>query len=187
MRKAGCGHDCGFVATTVGQGLALDVGFMFGLSKDKNRDKRLKVTNGGTAYCLIYDFKSKLIFGVTMSGKLIPVTWLHLLITRIAPRDTPGCIIRIDLGGETVKKMTLTALFVKHNYIMQPTGAGASSQNGSGERHHSSVGNAVRAMLYSAQSSPKHCEYTFYMYLWVHTAMPHGANDISPFQSVIPR
>jgi hypothetical protein len=185
MRKAARCHDRGFVTTAVGQGLVLDAGFMFGRSKDKNRVKRLKGINGGKAYCLIYDFKSELIFGVTMSGKTIPVTGLHLLLTRIAPCDAPGRIVRLDLGGETGKNPTLTALFVEHNYIMQPTGAGASSQNGSSERPHSSVGNAVRAMLYSAQFSPKYWEYAFYMYLRVHTVMPYGANTISPFQSVM--
>jgi hypothetical protein len=185
MRKAARVRDRGFVATTVRQGLALDVGFMFGRSKYKNRTKRLEGINGGNTYCLIYDFKSKLIYGVTMSGKTIPVTWLHLLLTRIAPCDAPGRIICLDLGGETGKNPTLTALFVKHNYITQPTGAGASSQNDSGERPHSSVSNAVRDMLYSAQFSPEYWEYAFYLYLRVHTVLPHGANTISHSQSVM--
>jgi hypothetical protein len=69
MRKAARGHDIGFEATTVGQGLAMDVGFMFNSSK-KNRAKFLMVTNGGNSYCLIYDFYSELLIGVTMRGKL---------------------------------------------------------------------------------------------------------------------
>jgi hypothetical protein len=185
MQKAARGHDRGFAVTAVGQSLALDVGFIFGRSKDKNRAKRLEGINGGNTYCLINDFKSELIFGVTMSGKTIPITWLHLLLTRIAPRDAPGRIVRLDMGGETGKNPTLAALFVKHNYTMQPTGVGASSYNDSGERPHSFVGNAVRAMLYSAQFSPKNWKNAFYMYLQVHTFMNHGANNISPFQSVM--
>jgi hypothetical protein len=185
MRKAACGHARGFVATAAGQGLALDVVFIFGRSKDKNRATRLKGLNGGNTYCIIYDFLSELLFGVTMSGKVIPITWLHILLTRIAPRGTPGRIVRLDLGGETGKNPKLVALFIKHNYIMQHTGAGASSQNGSGERPHSSIGNAVWAMLYSAQFPPKYWEYAFYMYLIIHSDMPHGSNTISPFQLVI--
>jgi hypothetical protein len=120
MRKTDRGHDRGFVATAVGKGLALDVGFVSGCCKDKNRAKRLKGINGGNAYCLICDFKYELIFGVTMRVKTIPITWLHLLRTHIAPRGAPGRIVRLDLGGEKGKKPTLAALFVKHNYIMQP-------------------------------------------------------------------
>jgi hypothetical protein len=74
MRKAARGHARGFVATRVGQGLALDVGFMFGRSRDKNRAKRLEGLNGGNAYCIIYDFKTEALFGVTMSGKIVPIT-----------------------------------------------------------------------------------------------------------------
>jgi hypothetical protein len=77
------GHARRFDATRVGQGLALDVGFMFGRSKDKNRAKRLEGINGGNAYCIIYDFKSELLFGVTMSGKCVPITWPHLLHHRL--------------------------------------------------------------------------------------------------------
>jgi hypothetical protein len=151
MRKAARGHARGFVTTRVGQGLALDVRFMFGRSKDKNRAKRLEGLNGGNAYCIIYDFKTEALFGVTMSGKIFPITWLHILITWIAPRDAPGCIVRLDLGGETGKNPIIVALFVKHNYILQRTGARVSSQNGSGERPHSTIGTDVRTMLYSSQ------------------------------------
>jgi hypothetical protein len=126
MRKAARGHEPGVTATAVGQGLAMDVGFMFQTSKDKNRAKRLMGINGNNAYCIIYDFMSELILGVTMRGKSTPLTWLHIILTRIAPRDTHGRIVRLDLGGETGKNPNIAAMFVKHNYIMQPTGAGAS-------------------------------------------------------------
>jgi hypothetical protein len=120
-----------------------------------------------------------------MIGKVIPITWLHILLTRIAPRGTPGRIVCLDLGGETGKNPKLAALFIKHNSSIQPTGAGASSQNGSGERPHSSIGNAVRAMIYSAQFPHKYWEYAFYMYLRIHSVMPHGSNTISHFQLVM--
>jgi hypothetical protein len=103
MRKAARGHNIGFEATAVGQGLAMDIGFVFQNSKNKNRVKRLMGINGGKAYFLLYYFYSELLFGVTMRGKCIPLTWLHVLLTRIAPKDHPGRIVRLDLGGETGK------------------------------------------------------------------------------------
>jgi hypothetical protein len=118
---------------SIGQGLAIDVGFMFQRSKNAARAKRLTGINGNTAYCVIYDFFSELVFGVTSRGKTIPLAWLHILLTRIAPRDTPGRIVRLDLGGETGKNPDIQALFLKHGYILEPTGAGASSQNGATE------------------------------------------------------
>jgi hypothetical protein len=184
MRKAARGHNIGFEATAVGQGLAMDVGFMFQNSKNKNRVARLIGINGGNAYCLLYDFYSELLFGVNIRGKCIPLTWLHVLLTRIAPKNHPGRIVRLDLGGETGKNPEIAALFPKHQYILQPTGAGASSHNGSGERPHSTIGNALRAMLYSADLLPKFWEYAFYFYLRVHTILPHGKNKLSPYHLV---
>jgi hypothetical protein len=119
-----------------------------------------------------------------MRGKCIPLTWLHVLLTRIAPKDHPGRIVHLDLGGETGKNPEIAALFLKHQYILQPTGVGASSQNGSGERPHSTIGNAIRAMIYSANLPPKFWEYAFYFYLRVHTVLPHGKNKLSPYQLI---
>jgi hypothetical protein len=72
MRKAARGHDICFEATAVGPGLAMDVGFMFQTSKNKNRAKRLIGINDGNMYCLIYDIFSELLFGVKMRGKCTP-------------------------------------------------------------------------------------------------------------------
>jgi hypothetical protein len=147
LRKAARAHAPGFKATVVGQGLDLDVGFMFQKSKDLERVARLAGINGNNAYCVIYDFFSELICGVATRGKVIPTTWLHILLTRIAPKSTPGRIVRLDLGGETGKNTVLQALFLKHGYLMEPTIAGSSSQNGLGERPHQTIGNAIRVML----------------------------------------
>jgi hypothetical protein len=92
----------------------MDVGFMFQTSKNKNRAIRIMGINGGNAYCLLCAFYSELLFGVTMSGKCIPLTWLHVLLTRIAPKDHPGRIVRLDLGGETGKNPEIADLFLKH-------------------------------------------------------------------------
>jgi hypothetical protein len=117
------------MAVSLGQGLAIDVGFMFQRSKNAARAKRLTGVNGNNAYYVIYDLFFELMFGVTSCGKTIPLTWLHTLLTRISPRDTLGRIVFLDLGGETSKKPDIQALFIKHGYILEPTGAGASSQN----------------------------------------------------------
>jgi hypothetical protein len=89
----------------------------FSVPKNASRAKRLTGVNGNNAYCVIYDFFSELVFRVTSSGKTIPLAWLHILLTRIAPRDTLGRIVRLDLGGKTGKNPDIQALFFKHGYI----------------------------------------------------------------------
>jgi hypothetical protein len=166
----------GFFSTSIGQGLAIDMGFMFQRSKNAARAKRLLGINGNNAYCVVYDFKYEVIFGVTMRGKNISITWLNVLLTRIVHRDSPGRILRLDLGGETRKNPEMQALFLNHGYILEPTGASASSQNGSSERPHQTIGNAVRAMLLGTKIPPKFWEYAFYFFLRIHAILPHGKN-----------
>jgi hypothetical protein len=184
LRKAARGNAPGFVATSVGQGLAIDVGFMFQQSKNAARAKLLLGINGNNAYCVVYKFKSEVVFGVTMRGKTITITWLNVLLTRNAPRDSPGRIVCLDLGGETGKNPEMQVLFLKHGYILEPTGAGASSQNGSAELPHQTIGNAVRAMLLGAKPPPKFWEYAFYFFSCIHVILPHGKNLISPYQQI---
>jgi hypothetical protein len=176
MLNTARGHVTGFETTAVGHGLAIDVVLMLQKSKNKNRAERLIGISGGNAYCIIHDLFSELLFGVTVQGKIIPLTWLHVLLICISPKDQPGQIVRLSLGGKTGKHPEVKALFLKHQYILQPTGARASSQNGSVERPHSTIGAAIRAMLYSSALEPKFWEYAFYFYLRVHTVLPPGKN-----------
>jgi hypothetical protein len=155
MRKAARGSDPSFVATHLGQALALDVGLMFQRSKDDARAKMFTGLNGGNAYCIVYDFKAEVLFGITSKGKRLSLPWLHLLLTRIAPpASVSRHIIRMDLGGETGLNPDVQELLDRHGYITQLTGAGSSSQNGMAERPHQTIDNAIRAVLISAHLPP---------------------------------
>jgi hypothetical protein len=182
MRQDACGSDPSFVATHLGQALALDVGFMFQRSKDDVRAEILTGLSGGNAYCIVYDFKTEVLFGITSQVKRLSLPWLHLLLTRIAPpASVTRHIIRMDLGGETGLNPDVQEILDRHGYITQPTGAGSSSQNGMAERPHQTIANAIRAMLISAHLPPRYWEYAFYFFLRIHTLLPHGTNTESPY------
>jgi hypothetical protein len=53
MLKVARGYDPAFEATVIGQGLALDVGFMFQRSKNKLRAELLTGINGCDEYCIV--------------------------------------------------------------------------------------------------------------------------------------
>jgi hypothetical protein len=90
---------------------------------------------------------------VATTGKTIPVTWMHNLLTRITPQSTPGRIVRLYVGGEMGKSKNLQSLFIKHGYLMEPTSTDSSSQNGIGEHPHQTIGNTVRVTLDSTKFS----------------------------------
>jgi hypothetical protein len=123
MRKAARGYDPAFEATYIGQGLDMDVGFMFQRSKNAERAEALQGLNSGNAYCILYDFLTELLFGLTMKGKTIPMIWLNILLTRIAPPSTiTHRIVRMDLGEKIGQNPEVNALFTHHGYLRQTTG-----------------------------------------------------------------
>jgi hypothetical protein len=141
---------------------------MFQRSNNPVHAKLLTGLNGGNAYCVAYDFFSKLMFGVTLKGEMLPLTWLtwlNALLTRIAPASSVTWRIdRMDLDDETGQHPDMQALLDHHGYITQLNGDSASSQNGEGEHPHHMIGNAVRSMLHSAGLPPKHWGYVFYFF-----------------------
>jgi hypothetical protein len=134
MRKAARGSAPTFEETFIGQGLALNTGFMFQRPNNHHQAELLTGINGCNAYCIIYDFLTELMFGISLIGKTIPITWLNILLTRIAPppSSTRG-IVHMDLSGEPGLNPYINALLERHGYITQHTRACASSQNPTAE------------------------------------------------------
>jgi hypothetical protein len=93
----------------------------------------------------------------------------------------------MDLGGETDMNPDINDLLIRHGYITQPTGAGASNQNPTAERPHQTIANVIRAMLFGGNLPPKYWEYAFYFFLRIHTVLPHGKNIVSPYHLVTHR
>ena len=81
MREAALGSDVTTKATQVGERFAIDFGFMFQQSEDSKYAKMLQGYDGSTAYLLIYDSYSDLLFSIPTPAKSPPLLWLHTLLT----------------------------------------------------------------------------------------------------------
>jgi hypothetical protein len=184
MRKAARGSDLEFEATVIVQGLPIDVSFMFQRSKNKLWAEILVGINVCNVYCIDSDLLAELIFGITLIGKTVPVTWLKILLTRIVPSPSITCrIVCMDLGGDTGLNPDSNSLMERHGYITQPTGAGVSSQNPMADRSHHMIANDICAMLHGAALACKYWENAFYFSLRVHMVLPHGTNTISSYHN----
>jgi hypothetical protein len=153
---------------------------MFQRSKNQDRAEILTGIKGCNAYCIVYDVKTELLFGITSKGKCLSSLAPSPLDSDCTPTSVSRRIIRMDLGGETGLNPNVQALLDRHGYISQPTGAGSSSQNGVAERLHQTISNAVRTMLTSAHLPPRYWEYEFYFFLRIHTILPHGTTRSPP-------
>jgi hypothetical protein len=83
IRNAARGSDPAFEAPHTGQGLTLDMGFMFQRSKNKKRMELITGITGSNAYCIVYDLYTELMFGITLKGKTLPLAWVNLLLIQI--------------------------------------------------------------------------------------------------------
>ena len=181
LRRCARGGPEDISPTVPGQILYIDAGFMFTKSKNTARTKRLTGIHGGSSYFIIHDAYTSLTFGTTTSSKQPPVVWLMLILTRLNCK-IPRRFVRMDSGGELAKSKAVKKIFQRFHYLLEPTGAHSSSQNGGGERPHQDIGNMVRVLLESANLPSKYWEYAFYHSLDVMNILPHGDNSTTPYE-----
>ena len=117
--------------TAPGQVLYIYADFMFTESKNTACTKILTGIHGGSSYFIIHDAYTSLTFGTTTSSKQPPVVWLMLILTRLDCK-IPRRFVRMDSGGELAKSKAVKNIFQHFHYILEPTGAHSSSQNGGG-------------------------------------------------------
>ena len=68
----------------------------------------------------------------------------------------------MDQGGELYQNPKVHQLFKEFGHTLQPTGAGASNQNGPAERNHQTVANHVRCLLDGANLQIKFWPHAFH-------------------------
>ena len=128
--------------------------------------------DGSIVYLLICDSYSDLLFGIPTPGKSPPFLWLHTLLTQICPPPDVHKVIRMDLGGETGRHPALCTLFLHHGYAIETTSSYASSQNGSMECPHSTIGHALQCMLHGTSLDYKYWPFAFTHFLRINAIMP---------------
>jgi hypothetical protein len=121
--KTARGSDPAFEAIVISQGLALYIGFVFQRSNNKLWAEILTGINGCNDYCIVYDFHTKLIFGITLIGTYVPITWLNILLTRISPPPSvTRRIVCMELGGETGCSPDINALLERRGIVSESYG-----------------------------------------------------------------
>jgi hypothetical protein len=119
--------------------------------------------NGETCYCLIVDHFSGALYGETFSSKAPPLEFLNRWLAQHGcPKEVPDKYVRFDLGGELGRSPDVVRLFEQAGYSVEPTAPASSSSNGSAERPHQTIADAIRCMLAGAGLSAKFWPYAFH-------------------------
>ena len=169
-------------ATMCNQGISIDMGFIVQRSKNVSRFERLQGLNGETCYCLVTDHHSGTLYGATFSSKAPPIRYLNnWLAQHGCGSDVPDKYVRMDLGGELGRSPEIRQLFETAGYMLEPTAADSSHQNGPGERPHRTIKDALRSILDGAALPAKFWPYAFHHYIRLYNVVPHGDHSESPF------
>jgi hypothetical protein len=186
LRRSPRGH--GTIADRAevhGQVLCGDWGFVCQNSSDPTRVPRLTSVYGDTSYLIFTCAYTGALYGVCASSKSVPTKWLHIFLHRISSGvgDRPKTIL-VDRGSELGRSTEFKRIAELHGYIIPTAGPDKSTMNGMGERPHSTIGDAIRSLLYSSGLDQKYWNFAFYHYLRLYNLVPHGDRSSSPFELI---
>ena len=163
------------------QGLSVDFSFSRTRSENQGRAKDFVGMNGETARILVTDHYSRMKHGATRISKASPLDWIKKFLKEHSPRWNDKYIY-MDQGGELYRNPKVRDIFEGFGYVVRPTGADASNQNGLVERGHLTVGNAIRAMFTGAQLDTKFWPYAFHHWLRIDNSLPLRDQNMSPLE-----
>jgi hypothetical protein len=104
-------------ATVTSQCISMDWGFICHHSKTKGRYEKLVGMHNNSAYLIIVDHYSDLIWGFPSYSKRPPLKWLNRWLSQYAPRDARHKYFCMEQGGELANTKEITALILLHGYV----------------------------------------------------------------------
>jgi Reverse transcriptase (RNA-dependent DNA polymerase)./Integrase core domain. len=186
LRRSPRGHGSIAARAEVhGQILCGDWGFICQKSSDPTQITWLSSVHGDTSYLIFVCAHTGALYGVCGGSKSVPTKWLHVFLHRIAysAGKRPKTVL-VDRGSELGRSDEFCAIAALHGYKTITAGPDKSSMNSLGERPHSTIGNAIRSMLYSAGLDLKYWNFAFYHFIRLFNFFPHGQHSKSPFEQI---
>ena len=159
LKKAPRGHAIEDPADLqTGQHFSMDLGFMRGPANLQAVVARLEdalpkvITSrqGYTCYLLIMDRKSRYTWAFPLKSRSVSTDLMTIFLQTHGNSTAQPKMIRTDGEGAFAESIIFRNLVAKERFILQKTATDTSSQNGTAERPHQSLGNMVRCMLYAA-------------------------------------
>jgi hypothetical protein len=89
----------------------------------------------------------------------------------------------LDQGGDLYESHKFKEIALKHNFNLEPTGAGAPFQNGMVERVNQTLENMMRCLLLSANLGPEYWSFALTHAVYLKNRLPHTATGETPHLS----
>ena len=161
----------------IGQYLHMDYGFVRGSdwSAKDNDGKLVTSVDKYRAYLLIIDESSRYIWIYLTRTKSPPLEQVQGLLKRFD--QYKYATIMTDQGGELAKSNDFKQLCNNYNYIVQPTGAYASKQNGMAEKPNKDLAQIMRCLLFSAGLDSRFWSYALRHAVYLKNRWPHASKQ----------
>ena len=159
-----------------GQHLHMDYGFVRGSDwNQKDNDGKLVTSvDRYRSYLLIIDRCTRYIWIYLTKTKTPPTEFITTLLNKF---QKPNLIstVTTDQGGELAKSSDFAKAIDKCGYILTPTGAYASAQNGLAEKPNKDLAQIMRNLLYSAGLNSKFWSYAMRHAVYLKNRWPHSS------------
>ena len=160
-----------------GQFLHMDYGFVRGSDYNArdNDGKLVTSIDKYRAYLLVIDRKTRYIWIFLTRTKMPPVKQVRSLLNIFPPHKIST--ITTDQGGELASSHAFADMISSTNYILTPTGAYCSAQNGLAETPNKHLAQIMRNLLYSAGLGSQFWSYALRHSVYLKNRWPHSSND----------
>jgi transposase InsO family protein len=168
-----------------GQNFAMDFAFVRG-STYIRRDKQgttITSLDGFRSYLSLEDRKTRYQWVFPTKQKTPPLDIIDTFLQRHGNKNAARKTIRLDQGGDLYESHKLKEIAMKHNYNLEPTGAGAPFQNGMVERINQTLGNMMRCLLHLANIGPEYWSFALTHTVYLKNRLPHAATGETPHLS----
>lgn len=166
----------------------MDFGFMWVSTSNfstpnKHEDRVVLSYDGFSSYLLIVDEASRFVWVFLTNTKEPPLAILDAFLGRFGHEK--GGSIRTDQGGELARSFALSDLVLRtHKYVLEPTGADNSSQNGSVEIYNNKLAIRARTLLYGSGLPAKYWSSALLHSMYLHNRMVHSSTRKTPFEGI---
>ena len=168
-----------------GQMFQMDYGFVRGSGySTKDEDgRRITSLDGMNCYLIIIDRKTRRTWVFLQKSKTPPIETVRSFLQKNKCRTTGRLIIRSDQGGELYKSDEFQKMADSEGFILEPTAAKASFQNGMVERPNRTLARIMGCLLTNAGLGPEYWSWALIHAVYLKNRMPHRATGETPYFS----
>jgi transposase InsO family protein len=163
----------------------MDFAFVRGSKYIHKDDQGTTITSldGYQCYLSIKDRKTRYQWVFPTKSKTPPLDIIDTFLTQHGHKTATRKTIRLDQGGDLYESHKFKEIALKHNFNLEPTGAGAPFQNGMVERVNQTLENMMRCLLLSANLGPEYWSFALTHAVYLKNRLPHTATGETPHLS----